>query len=295
MTWRAALAPALFPLLLSCIDFHRSKEQIHDALSGRQVQEATLPSGAYSIHTLAVGPSTGRPVLFIHGSPGSWDNYLDVIGYLDSSSEPTEKEGDSEPLLLIFYDRPGFSRTSPSRALPDLKGQAEAARTVLQHYSSRPAITVGHSYGGPVAMELALMAPEAVSSLVLIGASVDPSLEELRWYNYAAQALSPVLPTELVNSNEEMLPVKADLKKQEETLKEARKMPPVYVLHGTDDSLVPVENVNYIYSMLKGRSPLLCIRTLRGEDHFIPWTDARLLAETVREAQSGRCEAEHSY
>ncbi|MCB1139320.1 MAG: alpha/beta hydrolase, partial [Leptospiraceae bacterium] len=245
-----------------------------------------------------VGPSDGRPVLFIHGSPGSWDNYLDVIDYLDSrkgSADSAQTDSATEPLLLIFYDRPGFSRTSPANPLPDLRLQAEAARAVLKHYSSRPAITVGHSYGGPVAVELALIAPEVVHSLVLVGASVDPSLEELRWYNYVAEALDFMLPTELVNSNEEMLPVKADLRKQKETLAEAEKMPPVYMLHGTDDSLVPVENVNYVFSMLKGRSPFLCLRTLAGEDHFIPWTDAELLAATVRQAQTALCDSEYRY
>lgn len=313
---RGCLLPVLL-FCLHCVDFHRSESQIQSALSGQKVTEATIKVEDYSIHALSVGPEDGQPVLLIHGSPGSWDNYLDLIQHFqgrapsmpeDSSTEPGTGDSESsqtsptpasdekqQEYLLIFYDRPGFGRTTPARALADLTAQSEVAHAVLKHFSSRAAVVVGHSYGGPIAIQMALDGPDSVQSLVLVGASVDPALEELRWYNHAANWFSGILPGALIRSNLEMLPLKKQLQSQKDQIDQRRNMPPVYVLHGTDDSLVPVENANYVYSMFASRSPFQCIQTLEGKDHFLPWNDAKRMANTIRMAARENCPVSETY
>ena len=273
---------------LSCVDFHRTPEQIRTALQGRQVQEKIVHSEEYAIHTIAIGEPGDPPVLFIHGSPGSWDNYLDVI-----PSRPLDQS------LLIFYDRPGFGKSMPLNAMPDIRKQAKAALSVLQAYTDKPAIVVGHSYGGPVALQLALDHPDAVKASVLLGASVDPDLEELRWYNYAGDFLSFMIPGEMVRSNQEMFPMKTELTEQKKQIladdAQGSRGPALYVLHGTSDGLVPVENANFLYSYVGPISSLTCIELLPGEGHLIPWEHPDLLARMIGWARDGSCPQENAY
>tara|TARA_B100001939_G_scaffold224460_1_gene193240 strand:- start:71550 stop:72275 length:726 start_codon:yes stop_codon:yes gene_type:complete len=232
----------------------------------------------------AVGPSDAPPVLFIHGSPGSWDNYLDVIPNLPD-------------LQLIFFDRPGFGGSQPLESLPNLKQQANAASQVLLHFSREPAIVVGHSYGGPIALEMALQSRTQVRALVLLGASVDPELEELRWYNYLTSALEFMIPGALVRSNDEMITVKQQLEIQKREILNpgSEPLPPIYVMHGTEDGLVPVENVNYIYEYPGAHSNLLCIHVLQDQNHFIPWNQPVMLARMIQAAVKGECSVSMDY
>ncbi|MEQ8351486.1 MAG: alpha/beta fold hydrolase [Leptospiraceae bacterium] len=266
-----------------CLDFQRSQNQIQDALKNKNVTEATIPFQTYKLNALAIGPVDGDPVLFIHGSPGSWDNYLDVISNLDHS-------------LLIFFDRPGFGQSVPEISLPDLEMQANAARAVLRHFSSRPAILVGHSYGGPIALEMSLRFQEPIQALVLVGASVDPELERLRWYNHLTTFLEIMVPGALVRSNDEMIPLRNQLESQKRRIMASQSsLPSIYVLHGTEDDLVPVENVNYIYDVPGARSNLICVQLLSDQDHFIPWKHPGELADLIREAQDGTCTDPENY
>ncbi len=263
------------------MDFQRSQQQIQAALDHRNVEQARIPYEEYTLEALAVGPRDGTPVLFIHGSPGSWDNYLDVI------------EGLPE-FRLIFFDRPGFGNTKPLESLPDLKEQAGAARAVLDHFSNQPALVVGHSYGGPIALELGLQNSRHVRALILLGASVDPELEELRWYNYLTSVLEFMIPGALVRSNDEMLPLRNQLQAQKREIQSAEPdaLPPIYVMHGSDDGLVPVENVNYIYDLPGSRSSLVCIQVLSNQDHFIPWKQPVKLAKMIQAAEKRSCSGE---
>lgn len=267
----------ILAILNGCtIDFKRSSEQIEATLKDRTVRYKTIHFQDYAIDALSVGPADSQPVLFIHGSPGTWDNYLEVIPHL------------SEP-LMIFYDRPGFGKTTPAVSLPDLKAQSEAALAVLDQFSSQKALVVGHSYGGPIALQIALDYPERTAAVLLLAASVDPELEELRWYNHLTSALAFIIPGELVRSNDEMIPLKEQLVHQRRSLQEKQSFPPVYVMHGTDDSLVPVENVNYVYDQISPKANLRCLKVIESEDHFIPWTNPELLSDFIRQALQGRC------
>jgi pimeloyl-ACP methyl ester carboxylesterase len=100
----------------------------------------------------------GDPILCIHGGGSSavmWE----------SAFEPLARLG-----CLIAYDRRGCARSER----PDpyertsVAEQADDAAALLDALSAAPAVVIGRSYGGAVAIDLALRHPERVRALVLL-------------------------------------------------------------------------------------------------------------------------------
>src|SRR3990170_785764 len=99
----------------------------------------------------------GEPVVLIHGS-----HIADTFAPL--MTEPVLRDR----LRLIRYHRRGFAGSSrPDGPLP-ISRQAADCRALLRHLGVQRAHVVGHSYGGAIALQLALDAPEAVRSLSLL-------------------------------------------------------------------------------------------------------------------------------
>ena len=77
---------------------------------------------------------------------------------------------------LLAYDRPGMGRSTkrPGDAAK-LDVQAETAADVIRaEHPDGPVVVIGHSYGGAVALRLALDHPELVSGLVLLAPASHP-------------------------------------------------------------------------------------------------------------------------
>jgi len=70
----------------------------------------------------------------------------------------------------VALDLPGFGGATPepARAMGSA-GYAAAVAPVLHHDLEAPAVVVGHSFGGRVALHLAVAHPEQVAALVLTG------------------------------------------------------------------------------------------------------------------------------
>jgi pimeloyl-ACP methyl ester carboxylesterase len=100
---------------------------------------------------------TGEPVLLVHGASIA-DAFAPLL---------------VEPALagryrLITYHRRGYAGSSRTDQPVSIAQQAADARAVLRHAGVERAHIVGHSFGGVVALQLALDAPEAVHSLALL-------------------------------------------------------------------------------------------------------------------------------
>lgn len=124
------------------------------------------------------GAADGPPVLLIHGAASnSSDMQISLVPAL------------SHAYRVISYDRPGLGR---SRGRPygagRLAGQAEAAARVIAAMLDDRPVVVGHSFGGAVALRLALDYPDKVRGLVLIGAPSHQWPGNIAWYNYASTA-----------------------------------------------------------------------------------------------------------
>jgi pimeloyl-ACP methyl ester carboxylesterase len=100
---------------------------------------------------------TGEPVLLIHGSHLK-DAYAPLL------AQPTL----AAHYRLIHYHRRGFAGSCRHAGPCSIAEQATDARDLLDHVDIERAHVVGHSYGGAIALQLALDAPERVASLALL-------------------------------------------------------------------------------------------------------------------------------
>jgi len=100
---------------------------------------------------------SGEPVVLIHGS-----HIADTFATL--MAEPALRDHFS----LIRYHRRGFAGSSRADAPLPISRQAADCLALLRQLGVQRAHLVGHSYGGAIALQLALDAPEAVRSLSLL-------------------------------------------------------------------------------------------------------------------------------
>ncbi|MEP7210478.1 MAG: alpha/beta hydrolase [Alphaproteobacteria bacterium] len=111
------------------------------------------------------GDTAGPAVLMIHGTTSHLVDFDVALG----------KELGGKYRLLA-YDRPGMGRSTkrPNDAA-QLAVQADTAADVIRaEHPDGPVVVVGHSYGGAVALRLALDHPELVSGLVLLAPASHP-------------------------------------------------------------------------------------------------------------------------
>ena len=105
------------------------------------------------------GRPDGRPVVLLHGMPGS------------RLLCPDEEATDDAGVRLITIDRPGYGRSSrhPGRTL---LGWVSDYVEWVQLIDLAPCPIVGWSAGGPYALAVAVRRPECVTSVALAGSSV---------------------------------------------------------------------------------------------------------------------------
>ncbi len=113
------------------------------------------PSGR-DVPASLVDVGSGRPVVFLHGLVGLNDHWEDVAGRVRSRMRCVMLE---VPLLRLTGEDCSIGGVS------DLTGR------FLRTYLREPAVLVGNSFGGHVALRIALEAPDLVAGLVLAGSS----------------------------------------------------------------------------------------------------------------------------
>ncbi len=79
-----------------------------------------------------------------------------------------------EPLPALALDLPGFGASPPPPAAWGAEAYAELVGRVLDEMGS-PVVVLGHSFGGRVALHLAIQRPDVVHALVLTGVPLLPS------------------------------------------------------------------------------------------------------------------------
>ena len=222
------------------------------------------------IFAAEVGPKDAPPVLYVHGSPGSWD---------DAAALMTDPQLVGR-VRLIAVDRPGFGKSGYGQLETSLARQAAILAGVLsQAAPGRPAIVLGHSLGGPVAARLAMDFPGQVAGLVIVAGSIDPALEKITWYQKAARwpVVRSIVPDVLRLANDEILPLKGELEKMM-PLWAGIKMP-VEVVQGEDDALVPAANADFAQRMMTNATVHLMRVPKQG--HLIPWERPDLMRDAI--------------
>ena len=103
----------------------------------------------------------GRPVVLIHGNPGSGQDWTRVFGPLSGLHK------------VIAFDRPGHGRSErPKHIDVTVEVQARLLHDALKQLHVERPIVVGHSWGGALALVYAINYPQEVAGVVLVAPAV---------------------------------------------------------------------------------------------------------------------------
>lgn len=237
---------------------------------------ATYSIDDRTIHYVEVGNRNSSPILFLHGTPGSWSAFGSYLS--DSHLASSFK--------LVAVDRPGFGRSDFGNLLPSLSEQSLVLKPLLDRLAQTCRVTlVGHSLGAPLAVRMAMDFPDQIAALVLVAPSLDPKLEKPRWYNNLSdyQVISWMLPTELVLANREVMVLPKELEKMVPLW--ASLDLPITVIQGEKDKLVHPGNAAFAEKMVPRG-----LRVVRLEEagHFVLWKQPELIKSEILQILENR-------
>jgi pimeloyl-ACP methyl ester carboxylesterase len=127
---------------------------------------------------------SGEPILCIHGTGSS-------VALWSAAAAELGRRG-----RAIVYDRRGFSRSErPEPFVTDVSEHGDDAAALIDALGMAPALVIGRSHGGEIAVDLALRYPDRVRALALLeggglslGEGMARWVAELRERLYAAEA-----------------------------------------------------------------------------------------------------------
>ena len=239
-----------------------SDKKAYKVFSSKQVPLHIFDTviNARHLHYAVCGPDTLPTLVFIHGSPGSWMNYMHYMW--DSTMR--------KKFRIVAIDRPGFGYSDFGKAL-HLQDQCKIILPVLQHLKNdKPMFVAGHSMGGPIVVKLAADDPSLFNTIVIVAGAIDINQEAKETWRKIMN-VRPMywgLPGAFGPSNTELLYLKNDLLPlQKDFTKITCK---VIFVHGDKDTWVPIQNVAFGTKMMVHAASITA-DTLHGADHQIPW------------------------
>ena len=124
-----------------------------------QAQSKFVKVDGARLHFVIKG--AGRPVILVHGNPGSCQDWARLYTPISSRYQ------------AIAFDRPGHGHSDrPNHRDITVDIQAQMLHTALSELQIERPILVGHSWGGALALAYALEFPDDLSGLVLLAPAV---------------------------------------------------------------------------------------------------------------------------
>lgn len=147
------------------------------------IERAYPPGGPFvaveggRIATLQAGPEVGEgpPIVLLHGAGGNASDLMESVGRSLAAAGRR----------VIALDRPGLGWSERVAGAATPRAQAEIVAQALARIDARPAILVGHSWGGALALALAIDHPGRVAGLLLIAPVALPPDAPPRWIRTA--------------------------------------------------------------------------------------------------------------
>ncbi len=243
--------------------------------AGVLLQTPMIKINGFPLHFAETGHDTLPTLLFVHGTPGSWDAFQHYL--MDSNL--------IKHYRIISIDRPGFGYSDFGNAM-NLSAQTHIIAAWMDSVNNKkPFIIIGHSLGGPLAVKLAAARPQYTKAIVILAGSLDPAAENPeKWRPVLFKTpLNLLVPGALRPSNKELWYLKTDLKEMSTDYEKITCS--VYLLHGTKDMLVPYSNVAYAKKMFTN-SAMVSVTTFEKENHFIVWTREKEITDLLMKLSS---------
>jgi len=152
----------------------RNTELLDEAITSR-VEPHVYPRQSVEVDGLTlnyVSVGSGRPVVLIHGNPGSHEDYtLALVGRLAQSYH------------VIAFDRPGHGHSGRLDSVETtVEVQAEIIREALRRLSIEKPVLVGHSWGGSLVLAAATAYENDLSGIVLLAPAAFPTVS-IEWWS----------------------------------------------------------------------------------------------------------------
>jgi len=109
------------------------------------------------VHCVTAGSGPGAPLLLMHQTPRSIDEFAEVIPLLARSRR------------VIAMDTPGYGASDPVPGQPTVADYAGVAVQVMDGLGVERAIPVGHHTGAVIAVEMAAAFPNRLERVLLSG------------------------------------------------------------------------------------------------------------------------------
>jgi pimeloyl-ACP methyl ester carboxylesterase len=130
--------------------------------AARGAEEKAVDVGEYKVNVALAG--SGPAVVMLHGEDRQ-PNWREWEGFL----------GLAESYRLVIPDLVGFGKSSRPSETPDYRVQARVVHELLDILKIDRAGLAGYSWGGQVALEVAVDWPDRVESLILVASTYDKS------------------------------------------------------------------------------------------------------------------------
>jgi pimeloyl-ACP methyl ester carboxylesterase len=202
-----------------------------------------IENDSVKLHYVTFGQDTAQPILFIHGAPGSWDGYMNMLD--DSALQAN--------FHLISVDRPGYGKSQkrPKKKVYSIESQAKAIMMALKsNHSHQKAIIVGRSYGSPIAVKIAALFPDKVQKIILLSPAIDPEKEKFWWFSKFGKVFLVrwFLPERMNTATDEKFAHVEELRKLLPDWKKIQSE--VTVMAGGKDWIIDSSNFNFAKKML---------------------------------------------
>ncbi|MFN0049153.1 MAG: alpha/beta fold hydrolase [Cytophagales bacterium] len=193
-----------------------------------------------TIHYAEVGNDSLPLLLFIHGAPGAWYGYIQL---LDDSMLQSK-------FHMISVDRAGYGKSGYGLVEKSIEKQAQYLQPIVDSNLHKAIYVVGRSFGAPVAAALAANNSNNIKSLLLLGADLDPDKERFWWFSFFGRltVIRWLLPNSMNVATDEKYSRCAELKKMIPYWSKITM--PTTLMHGADDWMVDTSNINFAKKML---------------------------------------------
>ena len=271
LKWLTIAGFALAVLLLIAVEVFdrymatdRGAQWMYNDIPGKTIDIRRTNSG---LRYLSIGDADKKALVLVHGAPGGHFDWKQMASRADLYDH----------YRLLIVERPGYGDTQPRKAEPSVQVQAERLLEVLEA-ESRPATVLGHSYGGPVAVVMAALAPNRIDRVIGVSGQYDPDNEVTfsisYWIDFAL--FKYLLPRWIWVSNVEKLAHPAALRDVLPHYEQVQA--PVLLIHGDADALVPYDNSLFLQRRLSAPNTLF---TVECGDHPLQMQWANELVDLV--------------
>ena len=132
-----------------------------------------LEHNGKQIHYAEFGNHSKPLLILIHGAPGAWYTWRNIID-LDTIRSNFH---------IIAIDRPGYGKSGGGKFEPQISVQIEMVQQIINQYPGKEIYLAGRSYGAPIATALASQNKLRTRRLLLYSPVLSPFHEKTYWFS----------------------------------------------------------------------------------------------------------------